>query len=195
MQDINEKLQYAFKIYFEGYESDADKIFLEISNAAPKGYYDHLIGAELVHFNIPRGFFWCKRAIEKQCYLGIKELAQCYYQGLGCPKDWRKGAQIFIDTNSQDIIKYRIFVFKPLEEEMDDYLMELYVYASLDLYTPNKSHLVKYQSDTNTRSALLTWLWISKIHLHLPKDIRRLIGEKIWASRIFPNCWRVKINV
>jgi hypothetical protein len=182
-----EALNDAFKLYYNGKYKESKQQMMDICNARQNGYFEHLIATEFAYNKIPDAYFWAKRAIERKCYLTIDTLANCYMTGLGCPKDWAKVAQLYIDTDNLASIEYRICH----SDISDDFLMELYVYGREKISYP---HYQKYdciqiytESCQRARSAALYFMFHFTI---FPKDVRKIIARDIYSSRIYPAIWK-----
>lgn len=162
---------------------------IQICDARGDGYFEHLITFEFAYHKIPDAYFWAKRAVvDRKCDLAIDTLANCYMTGLGCPKNWAKAAQLYIDTNDKAKIEYVVCCYE--HELTDDFLMELYVYGRNNISYPNQKYNcidIYLTSCQRARSAALTFMFHFTI---FPKDVRKIIARDIYSSRIYPGVWK-----
>jgi len=54
----------------------------------------------------------------------------------------------------------------------------------------DESVRVYHQSSSRARSAALCWMWMRRV----PKDVAKIVGREIWASRDDPAVWGVKLD-
>jgi len=181
---MNEPLKDAFKLFYSENREEAIKQMIDICDARGDGYFEHLIAAEFAYYNISDAYFWAKRAVEHKCDLAIETLVKCYYNGLGCSKNWANVAQLYIDTNYLAAIEYRICGYD--RKLTDDFLMELYVYGREKIYYPHQKYdciQIYTESCQRARSAALCFMFHFTI---FPKGVRKIIARDIYSSRIYP---------
>jgi hypothetical protein len=187
-------LNDAFKLYYNGNYKKAKQEMIDICNQRADGYFDHLIAAELAYHEIPDAYFWAKQAIDRKCDLAIGTLAKCYYNGLGCTRNWAKVAQLYIDTNDMASIEYRMSCDNNYELLNDNFLMELYIYGRNNISYPHQKYnciQIYTESTQRARSAALCFMFHFTI---FPKDVRKIIARDIYSSRIYPAIWRNNLN-
>jgi hypothetical protein len=143
---------------------------------------------------------WESYKQEKNAKLA-EDLAHCFFYGLGCTKDVLFGAKLLIENKLDEEIRRR-----RMESHGHDglTLKEVYLYGKYDKHKPlpRAGGVITIEwvargvySNTNekTKQATLLFIcWTQKENI-LPRDLRRLIGEMIWESRVDPELWKVKI--
>lgn len=166
----------------------------------PAQLYAH--GLKLIHGGDAYegfGLLWESYKQEKNAKLA-EDLAHCFFYGLGCTKDVLFGAKLLIENKLDEEIRTR------MESHGHDglTLKEVYLYGKYDEHktVPSTGCVVTIEwvarsvyssSNTKTKQATMLFVWWAQKENILPRDLRRLIGEMIWESRVDPDLWKVKI--
>ena len=162
----------------------------------------HSHGIKLIeNGDIYEGFalLWESYHQEQNANVG-KDLAQCFFKGTGCKVDVIFGAKLLIEHKLDNFIRGRM---SGLERTGQTCSTEVYLYGK---YDKNKkvpragvctiewvACCVYANSNEKAKQATLTFICWAKKENILHRDLRRLIGEMIWESRVDPELWKVKV--
>jgi len=139
---------------------------------------------------------WESYRQEKNAKLA-EDLAHCFFHGLGCKMDELFGAKLLVENKLNAEIGKRMGTFGSAFGYGSN-LKEVYVYGKYINFTNLSTiewlarHVYTSSYGHAQRATLLFICWTQKENI-LPRDLRRLIGEMIWESRVDPELWKVKV--
>ncbi len=150
----------------------------------------------LNHGDMICGFRYLYKSYDKETYPhSAQDLAYCFFNGMGCDINVLTGAKLLIENKLNIRIRHRMEI---IINRVDCDLREVYLYGKY--YFRNKlavnglARNIYHGSNQLCRQATLLFIcWFQRNNI-LPRDLRRMIGEMIWESRVDPNLWNLRIG-